>query len=78
MNRLQEYRDRVKPRLSRNRLGHLAGIDGNTIYRIENGATTSVATARALAAALSQALGEPVTIDDLFGSQPEEASASTA
>lgn len=71
MNRLREFRERATPKLSRSRLGRLANIDGQTIYRIENGATTSIATGRALAAALSKALGETVAIDDLFPASEE-------
>lgn len=71
-NALRRYRERA--RLSRTRLGYLAGVDPQTIYRIENGAGTTVPTGHAIARALSEVLGEEVTTRDLFP-EPSEASA---
>lgn len=73
-NRVREFRTRAQ--IPRSKLARLVGLEGHSIYRIETGRQgTSLATARALAAALTDLLGEPVSIDDLFGSQPEEATA---
>lgn len=65
-NQVRAYRE--KAGLSRSRFVRLLPfhMDQNTLYMIENGTTPSATRAVALAQALSEALGEPVSVEDLF------------
>jgi DNA-binding XRE family transcriptional regulator len=63
-NRLSEFRARAG--LSRSQLGRRAELEGQTIYRIENGSGTRLETAQRLAKALSEALDEEISVEDLF------------
>lgn len=62
---LRAYRERAK--LSRMRLGSFAGVDSATIYGIEcKGNLPRLPTARKLVRALSETLGEPLSLEQVF------------
>ncbi len=63
MSRVREYR--LRARLSQNQLAIRAGIDDRTVKRAEEGQPIQDVKAAAIADALAQALGTPVTIDEL-------------
>lgn len=46
-------------------LARAAGVDSQTIRNAENGQRISVKTARAIAQALSEALGRPIQVRDI-------------
>ena len=64
---LKELRESVPMNYSE--LGKAAGVDGQTIRNAENGQRINTSTARAIAAALSEALGRIIRVQDIDGLQ---------
>ena len=60
---LEEYRKECG--WSQNEMARQAGIDANTLRRALTGKSISVKTARALAAAISRELSQPVRFQDI-------------
>lgn len=63
MSKVKEYR--LKARLSLSELAKRASIDDRTVKRAEDGQAIQDVKAAAIADALSEALQQPLTIDDL-------------
>ena len=63
MSKVKEYR--LKARLSQSELAKRAGIDDRTVKRAEEGLPIQDVKAAAIADALSEALQQPLTIDEL-------------
>ncbi len=63
MSRVREYR--LKARWSQNELARQAKVDERTVRRAEEGQTIQDVKAAQIADALAEALGIPLTIEDL-------------
>jgi DNA-binding XRE family transcriptional regulator len=63
MVKVREYR--LKARLSQSELAKRAGIDDRTVKRCEDGQAIQDVKAAAIADALSEALNQTLTIEDL-------------
>ena len=64
---LTELRESVP--LTMKELGDAAGVDQQTIRNAESGQRVNIRTARAIAEALSQKLGQTIRVQDIDGLQ---------